>query len=79
MDQTFCEKIPLDLQLADLLIQLRQPRIVRRGNIGQLGPASHKQRTNSTEHGLISCMDLAGVHRISARYFRYCAVLPHRR
>jgi hypothetical protein len=34
MDQIFCEKIPLDRQFADFLIQLGQPRIVGHGTVG---------------------------------------------
>jgi hypothetical protein len=43
MDQTFCEKIPLDCQFTDLLIQLGQPRIVGCDAVGWSSPTLGKQ------------------------------------
>jgi hypothetical protein len=67
MDQTFCEKIPLDGQFADLLIQLGQPGIVGRSPIGCIGVAAGEQRADTVENRLLPGMDLAGVDPIPAR------------
>jgi hypothetical protein len=53
MDQTFCEKIALDRQLANLLIQLRQLRLVRRGTLGRSSLPSREQRANPLDQRLL--------------------------
>jgi hypothetical protein len=79
MAQTFCEKIPLDRQFADLLIQFGQPSIVGRGAGGCAALAFGEQRANPMDHRLLPRMDLAGVDAIAARQFRDRAVLANRR
>jgi hypothetical protein len=48
MDQTFCEKIPLDRQFADLFVQLGQPRIVGCGRVAALALANSEPTPSMT-------------------------------
>jgi hypothetical protein len=66
MDQTFCEKIPLDRQFADLLIKLGQPRIVGHGIVGGTALGFGKQRADAVDDRLLPRVDLAGVDAVTA-------------
>jgi hypothetical protein len=79
MAQTFCEKIALNCQLADLLIKRSQLGLIRRRAVLPIAIASRKQRRRSIQQRLLPGMDLAGMHAEPARKLSYRAVLPHRR
>jgi hypothetical protein len=77
MAQTFCEKIPLHRQFANLLIQLGQLRIVGCGRVGCAALAFGKQRADPVDDRLLPRMDLAGMDAIAARQLRHRTVLPN--
>jgi hypothetical protein len=78
MDQTLCEKIPLDRRVTDRLIQFGQRRIVGSGRVGYFSLAFGAQRGNLIDHRLFARTDLAGVDAVASRQLRDRAVLTNR-